>query len=350
MIDLSETDSENAEERAYLAEVQKNEMAMATGRPGPIFERSVSEVGTSRRPAQPKYARSLLDSTNMDKLRSQARPPPSNIMQRSRRSSQSSVSTTDNVRSRYHAYSVTSNQSNRRAQSTLAAGSQRERGALNMPTRNYRYSANEDDLSGATKLWAQVPGTSSQLQWDEFDSDDSIEDERRATDASVSEFDQSDALRRRHLKSMNKELSAPRHPSTLPSQSVRGPPPSIGGRSGLMDSTASRQGRDNYASEMRDRAPLSPSISVVDLGPATKRALQSLQSEVIALNGRLDGLKSELLETETRDIVPKSKNSRLIVSARSKQASSDNSQESGDDERSSEGWKWVVKVRVRRMK
>jgi hypothetical protein len=117
-----------------------------------------------------------------------------------------------------------------------------------------------------------------------------------------------------------------------------------------MDSTASRQGRDKYASEMRDRAPLSPSISVVDLGPATKRALQSLQSEVIALNGRLDGLKSELLETETRDIVPKSKNSRLIASARSKQASSDNSQESGDDEHSSEGWKWVVKVRVRRMK
>jgi hypothetical protein len=159
-------------------------MAIASDRPrpGPSLERSISETGkdSSQRPPQPKYARSLLDSTSMDKLRTQA-PPPTNVAHRSRRSSLSSVSTTDNLRTRYYARSVTSNQSSRRAQSTLAAGSQRDRATPNLPLRNYRYSAHEDDLNGATKLWAQVPGSSSQPTLDDFDSDDSIEDERRAT-------------------------------------------------------------------------------------------------------------------------------------------------------------------------
>jgi len=347
--DLSETDSENAEERAYLAEVEKNEMAIASDRPrpGPSFERSISETGkdSSRRPPQPKYARSLLDSTSMDKLRTQA-PPPTNVAHRSRRSSLSSVSTTDNLRTRYYARSVTSNQSSRRAQSTLAAGSQRDRATPNLPLRNYRYSAHEDDLNGATKHWAQVPGSSSQPTLDDFDSDDSIEDERRATDASMSEFDQGEVLMRGRLRTTNMAISPPRIPSVMASQTIRGPP-SVSGRASLIDSAASRQGREQFPSDMRDRAaPLSPSVSVVDLGPATKRALQSLQSEVIALNGRLDGLKSELLENDTKGIVPKSRGSRLIASVPSKNPSSSTDKDS-DDEHNWEGWKWVVKAAAR---
>jgi hypothetical protein len=346
-IDLSETDSENAEERAYLAEVQRNELAMGSNRPGPSFEKSISEIGrgTQARPAQPKYARSHMDATSMDKLRSQARHPVSHT-QRSRRSSQSSVSTTDNFRSRYQARSVISNQSSRRGQSTLAAGSQRDRESVSMPLRNYKYPVHEDDLSGATKVWAQVPGTSNQPQWDHFDSDDSIEDERRATDASISEFDQSEVLMRGHLRSINNPPPS-RNSNLLHSQSTMRSTASIGGpRTSLIDTTATHQGIPQYAPEPVDRMPMSPSISVVDLGPATKRALQSLQSEVLALNGRLDGLKSELLEADAKEVVPKKQNSRSNAVACAKELISGRRQEKGTDDSSWDGWKWIVKVNV----
>ena len=43
------------------------------------------------------------------------------------------------------------------------------------------------------------------------------------------------------------------------------------------------------------RSPTSEHIppSVVALGPATKRALENLQHEIVALNNRIDGLKEE---------------------------------------------------------
>jgi DNA repair exonuclease SbcCD ATPase subunit len=59
------------------------------------------------------------------------------------------------------------------------------------------------------------------------------------------------------------------------------------------------------------------------LGPATKKALESLKSEIEALNERIDGLRNEL---KTRD-------HRRAPAAPRKP----------DDERW-EGWKWVYKV------
>lgn len=343
-IDLSETDSENAEEQAYLAEIHRNELATQSNRSGPGIERSISEVGrgSMTRSAQPKYARSHMDTTSMDKLRSQARNPVSHT-QRSRRSSQSSVSTTDNFRQRYQARSVISNQSSRRAQSTLAAGSQRDREPVNAPLRNYKYTVHEDDLTGATKVWAQAQGPANQSQWDEFDSEDSIEDERRATDASMSEFDPSEALIRGHMRIINKP--SPRNSASIQSLPNVRAASSIGGpRPSLVDTAVHRQTVPQYAPEPVERTPMSPSISVVDLGPATKRALQSLQSEVLALNGRLDGLKTELLETETKEVVPKARAPPSSAASRARQLIPTRKPQKGDDENNWDGWKWVVKV------
>ncbi|KAL7308917.1 hypothetical protein PS15m_011056 [Mucor circinelloides] len=75
-------------------------------------------------------------------------------------------------------------------------------------------------------------------------------------------------------------------------------------------------------------------ISTLTLGPATKRALESLQNEVIALNDRIDDLRRELVERDKQQRVK-----------------SNNNQESDDDNESSydmgEGWRWVIKAAVK---
>jgi hypothetical protein len=71
--------------------------------------------------------------------------------------------------------------------------------------------------------------------------------------------------------------------------------------------------------------------SVVALGPATKRALESLQNEVIALNDRIDDLRRELVERDKQ---------RAIALSSSKRDSDEVEKEDG----MGEGWKWVIKV------
>jgi hypothetical protein len=65
------------------------------------------------------------------------------------------------------------------------------------------------------------------------------------------------------------------------------------------------------------------------LGPATKRALESLQGEVVALNDRVDGLRKELVERDRQRVIQK------------KSEGDDKSDDIGD------GWRWVIKVSKR---
>ncbi|KAJ2958929.1 hypothetical protein NQZ79_g5535 [Umbelopsis isabellina] len=341
--DLSDSDSDNAEEQAYLAEIQRDQME-SNPAPTSSYQRSMSEagIGATRRQTQAKYARSLADSAIAARPRFQSHDGMGNL-HRSRRSSHSSVSTTDNVRSRYRARSVTSNQSGHRTNRSLVAGSLRDRRNISAPIRN-RYSTHEDDFTGATRLWAQVANSSGQLPWDEFDSDDSIEDEKRATDASISEVDHTEVLMRGHLRNIDTSTPLPRHTGPLSSQSIASAS-STAPRPSMFDSQRSSRAREQYMPTHSEKAPQSPSVSVVDLGPATKRALQSLQSEVIALNGRLDGLKSELLEKDHLD--PSSKGKKPLISKSSTRTLGSYSRKAGekdDDDKKWEGWKWVVKV------
>lgn len=62
--------------------------------------------------------------------------------------------------------------------------------------------------------------------------------------------------------------------------------------------------------------------SVVALGPATKRALDTLQAEIVALNERIDGLRREIADQRRRR----------------------DRQYSEEKDKSWEGWKWVIKV------
>jgi hypothetical protein len=70
--------------------------------------------------------------------------------------------------------------------------------------------------------------------------------------------------------------------------------------------------------------------SVVALGPATKRALENLQHEIVSLNSRIDDLKEELVERNT------------IRQRRTK--SSNSTSEAGSDDDNWDTWRWVLKV------
>lgn len=77
---------------------------------------------------------------------------------------------------------------------------------------------------------------------------------------------------------------------------------------------------------------------VVALGPATKRALESLQAEVVALNERIDDLRREL---QTSSIEPPAITSAAAAAA---VPGSPGSIPTDDDDALSDSWKWVIRV------
>ncbi|ORY97858.1 acyl CoA binding protein-domain-containing protein [Syncephalastrum racemosum] len=83
-------------------------------------------------------------------------------------------------------------------------------------------------------------------------------------------------------------------------------------------------------------------MSVVALGPATKRALESLQAEVLALNERIDDLRHELARETSR---PPS-TATPVPPVRRLAASTSGSSDATDDEKW-EGWRWVIKAAIK---
>ncbi|KAI9468995.1 MAG: acyl CoA binding protein-domain-containing protein [Benjaminiella poitrasii] len=79
------------------------------------------------------------------------------------------------------------------------------------------------------------------------------------------------------------------------------------------------------------------SLYTVALDPTIKRALESLQNEVTALNERVDGLRREIIERD--------KQRKPIASSSSKKAGND--KEDSTDDMIGEGWKWVIKAALK---
>lgn len=96
---------------------------------------------------------------------------------------------------------------------------------------------------------------------------------------------------------------------------------------GHVYATISNNSASHIQSQSRYVLPNSQkyNASIVTLGPATKRALEVLHNEVIALNDRIDDLKRELVEREKERAIKKS------------------DVESKDE--SYDRWDWVTKVR-----
>ncbi|KAG2226183.1 hypothetical protein INT45_003328 [Circinella minor] len=106
--------------------------------------------------------------------------------------------------------------------------------------------------------------------------------------------------------------------------------------------------------------PDSQYMSVVTLDPATKRALESLQTEVIALNSRIDEIRRELVIRDQRDAVTAAAAKVVEVAGTKKKRttsgstlssilprrtiSSESSSSGNGDDDMSDSWKWVIKA------
>ncbi|KAI9248815.1 hypothetical protein BDA99DRAFT_226002 [Phascolomyces articulosus] len=113
--------------------------------------------------------------------------------------------------------------------------------------------------------------------------------------------------------------------SAASSMTATGPPAIPRVEGGIGSSSVVSQNNNNNSGLLTDQQY----TSVVALGPATKRALDTLQAEIIALNDRIDGLRQELVERDRR-----------------KASSAARSEESEDNNESWDGWRWVVKVNI----
>ena len=92
-------------------------------------------------------------------------------------------------------------------------------------------------------------------------------------------FDSPSTLEQRP-ESLNRLISSPSHHTAAPSPFVSNP---------------SSPARSNItATQEQEQGTHPTNTSVVSLGPATRRALETLETEIIALNERIDGLKQEL--------------------------------------------------------
>ncbi|KAI9334851.1 acyl CoA binding protein-domain-containing protein [Pilaira anomala] len=87
-------------------------------------------------------------------------------------------------------------------------------------------------------------------------------------------------------------------------------------------------------SQLRYIDPNQPYTSVA-LGPATKRALESLQNEIIALNERIDDLRKELVERDRQRAI------------RKKSDTEEGEETESDIEDIGDGWKWVIKAALK---
>ncbi|KAF1807064.1 hypothetical protein FB192DRAFT_1271419, partial [Mucor lusitanicus] len=106
-------------------------------------------------------------------------------------------------------------------------------------------------------------------------------------------------------------------------------------------STATDSWHDTYSCE-RTTIPPHQHISTLALGPATKRALESLQNEVIALNDRIDDLRRELAE---RDKLQRAKSNKDQDSGGDGDVDDDDDSDSSYD--MGDGWRWVIKAAVK---
>ncbi|KAI8366788.1 uncharacterized protein BYT42DRAFT_587887 [Radiomyces spectabilis] len=93
---------------------------------------------------------------------------------------------------------------------------------------------------------------------------------------------------------------------------------------------------------MENRSLADPQYtSVVALGPATKRALESLQSEVIALNDRIDELRQELINRDHRKMMRATSNH---FTSTTDDSGSEDEEDEEEEAKVWDSWRWVIKA------
>ncbi|KAL0085884.1 hypothetical protein F4703DRAFT_1793558 [Phycomyces blakesleeanus] len=388
--------STDAEEQAYLRDIQQQVSTQPTSRSssmrdslGRSFESPVMQPTLSRSPSvrtRPPRRRSWQDKQaipirppSVASVQSQA----TNNGQSARRPSRSSAVTpaaTPRMRPSSSASHAASNE--RRAQRIRVGRAE---------------PFFEETFDASVNPWVQQPAGRRYRAQDGQESEDSIEDERRA-DSRAQQFAElaaahatahaasnanansnsnansktntnaviSNAL---SVKNTNTRLSAPlpeeetsfRLQSPRMESSASSSVTATVGMAGIQEGTSAGTGtgtgtgtgmgmatlHDMSKSSSRqygsyrpmERIP-EPHVTTVGLGPATRRALEALQKEIVALNGRIDGLRQELVERDHRtQRHPSTLSDSPGISGKKPVKESENSGGEGW-----EGWRWVLKA------
>ena len=244
---------------------------------------------------------------------------------------------------------------------------QRERAARQQAQRNGT-SYDEDNLDP----WAQHPANALHQQRQQRHNNDSSSDEDDHPINSSSKSSRATSPRYQQQRLINQHRAAAAaqtqaqaavQPSPIysTSSSVTATPRNRSTLQNVYNSNNNIHNNNFSSSTTSNRATPDPQyMSVVTLGPATKRALESLQTEVIALNERIDEIRRELVIRDQRDKATAA-SAKVVVAAGTKKkrissgstlsstlpgrttSSESGSSNNGDDD-ISDSWKWVIKV------
>ncbi|KAG0170244.1 hypothetical protein DFQ28_004681 [Apophysomyces sp. BC1034] len=323
--------SADAEERAYLREIQQTAIAPA---------QSISPISRSDiRPmaASPSSVRRLgmrapsVASTQSGQLSMVTAPT-------RRPSGTSSVTMASVGTSSLRPPSAASGRSVHDRRSYLTA--QRERAGLRgLPREPFL----EEQYDDSVNPWAQHPSSRRYKLNDGHsitdDSDDNDHNETRTRRTSTLSAQQKQVA----LSPQMTEQSASRFQSPIfssTSSSATATARTAVPRMSLNDFSLLQQQQQHQQQQRRLQHPENRLLSnqqytsVVALGPATKRALEALQSEIVALNERIDGLRQELVDRDQR----------RSISRQPCPSGSLSDDRSGEEDGAWEGWQWVFKA------
>ncbi|CDH59054.1 predicted protein [Lichtheimia corymbifera JMRC:FSU:9682] len=168
---------------------------------------------------------------------------------------------------------------------------------------------------------------------------------RMANDSSSSDDDDDD-----HVTSSSRQ-SRPKSRTISPRQqqraSLMGRLPAFQGSPAMSTSSSATATARNTQHLRSTSNRATPELSVISLGPVTKRALESLQAEVIALNGRIDDLRKELADRDQQRRTSAAPTPLPLSVQQSTQPRSTFQlpRRDGDDEDDEDdSWKWVIKA------
>ncbi|KAI9010319.1 hypothetical protein CLU79DRAFT_462876 [Phycomyces nitens] len=222
----------------------------------------------------------------------------------------------------------------------------------------------EETFDASVNPWVQQPAGRRYRAQDGQDSEDSIEDERRA-DSRAQQFAELAAANAAANTVAVSNATAAKNPNTRSSGPITEEDTSFRFQSPRLESSASssvtatvgmagipegtgmpathdmsRSNSRQYGSyRPMERIP-EPHITTIGLGPATRRALEALQKEIVALNGRIDDLRQELVERDHR-----TQRNPVVLADSSGVIEKKPIKESENNGEGWEGWRWVLKVR-----
>lgn len=145
-------------------------------------------------------------------------------------------------------------------------------------------------------------------------------------------------------------LSRPRSRTTSPRQQQQQQRASLIGRlpafqgSPAYSTSSSATATARNTQHLRTSNRATPELSVISLGPVTKRALESLQAEVIALNARIDDLRKELTDRDQQRRTSAAPTPIPLSAPPLQQRSIPQLPRRDDENDEDDSWKWVIKA------